>query len=57
MKNAGTLQEISNIKKLTGYKAAYRVKLAAYRIGFIYDENKIVLSRVMHRKEIYRHFP
>jgi mRNA interferase RelE/StbE len=57
LKIAATPQEITNIKKLKGYKTAYRIKIGLYRIGFIYESNKIILSRVMHRKEIYRYFP
>ncbi len=57
IKSAATLQEILNVKKLTGYKTAYRIKMSFYRIGFIYQNNKVKLSRVMHRREIYRYFP
>lgn len=57
IRSLGTLQQIPNIKKLTGYKTAYRIKFGSYRIGFIYDDKKVILSRVMHRKEIYRYFP
>jgi mRNA-degrading endonuclease RelE of RelBE toxin-antitoxin system len=28
-----------------------------YRIGFIFEENIIKLSRVLNRKDIYRYFP
>ncbi len=57
IKSAATLQEILNVKKLIGYKTAYRIKMSFYRIGFIYQNNKVKLSRVMHRREIYRYFP
>ncbi len=57
IRTAKSLQQIPNTKKLTGYKSAYRIKLGAYRIGFMYEINKVKLSRVMHRKEIYRYFP
>lgn len=52
-----SIQDVQDIKKLKGYKNAYRLKLLDYRIGFILEENTINLSRVMHRKEIYRYFP
>ena len=35
IRSLGTLQQIPNIKKVTGYKIAYRIKLGSYRIGFI----------------------
>ena len=49
--------EINNIKKLKGFKSAYRIKMSDYRIGFILEDNLIKLSRIMNRKEIYRYFP
>jgi len=49
--------EINNIKKLKGFKSAYRIKMGDYRIGFILEDNLIKLSRIMNRKEIYRYFP
>ena len=51
------LMEIPNLKKMKGYKNAYRIRLGEYRIGFLFENNTIKLSRVMHRKEIYRYFP
>ncbi|MBS1578910.1 MAG: type II toxin-antitoxin system RelE/ParE family toxin [Bacteroidetes bacterium] len=57
LQKANSLQEIANIKKLKGYKKAYRIKLDDFRIGFILEENKIQLSKVLNRKEIYRFFP
>ena len=49
--------EINNIKKLRGFKSAYRIKMGDYRICFILEDNLIKLSRIMNRKEIYRYFP
>lgn len=57
LRNAQSLQEIPNLKKLKGYKTAFRIKMDDFRIGFLWEENQILLSRVMNRKEIYRYFP
>ena len=51
------IREISNCKKLTGYKTAYRIKLESFRIGFFYKKGVIELTTVLHRKDIYRYFP
>ena len=51
------LEEIKNLKKLKGFKTAYRIRLRDFRIGFIYENDEIILSRVMNRKEVYRFFP
>jgi mRNA interferase RelE/StbE len=57
IQQAGHLMEISNLKKMKGYKNAYRIRLGEYRIGFLFENNMVKLSRVMNRKEIYRYFP
>lgn len=53
----GNLSEIVSCKKLTGFKNAYRIRLGNYRIGFFYEKNTIEFVRVLHRKDIYKHFP
>jgi mRNA-degrading endonuclease RelE of RelBE toxin-antitoxin system len=52
-----TFTEIPNLKKIQGAKNAYRIKFGDYRIGFFLEQEKIIFSRVLHRKEIYRFFP
>jgi mRNA interferase RelE/StbE len=51
------LSELSTCKKLTGFKSAYRMRMGAYRIGFIFENETIELVRVLGRKEIYKYFP
>ena len=57
LQEANSIKEVSNIKKLKGYKSAYRARMGDYRIGFILEGNVVKLSRVMHRSEIYKYFP
>jgi len=57
METAKSIRELSNCKKMTGYKTAYRIKLEDYRIGFFYETGSIDLTTVMPRKDIYRYFP
>lgn len=54
---AKTLSELPSCKKLSGFKNAYRLRMGAYRIGFIFENETIELVRVLGRKEIYRYFP
>jgi mRNA interferase RelE/StbE len=35
-----TLIEISQIKKLSGHKSAYRIRIGDYRLGFFYESEK-----------------
>lgn len=51
------LTAIPKLKKLKGEKNAYRIRLGDYRIGFFFEDDHIIFSRVLHRKDIYKHFP
>lgn len=55
--NAKNLKDISNLKKLSGYKNVYRIRVGEYRIGLYVEEDTIVFARILPRKEIYRFFP
>lgn len=56
-KNVHELFGRYDVKPLRGFKNYYRVRLGAYRIGFKKEDGGVVFMRVLHRKEIYRHFP
>lgn len=44
---------VPNIKKLTNFEPAYRLRVGDYRILFDVIEDAIVVGRVLHRKESY----
>jgi mRNA interferase RelE/StbE len=54
---ADNLHQIPNIKKLSGHRSAYRVRIADYRVGFFYENHKVIFARIVHRKDIYKIFP
>jgi mRNA interferase RelE/StbE len=56
-KEAESLTEISQVKKLKGYDTFYRVRIGDYRIGLKLAEDGLIFVRCLHRKEIYRYFP
>ena len=45
---------ISNVKKLTSFEPAYRLRVGDYRILFDVSENTIEIGRVLHRKDSYK---
>jgi mRNA interferase RelE/StbE len=63
VKQAVELSDLPNLLKLKGYETYYRIRVGDYRIGLevLYQEDpddiEIVFVRVLHRKDIYRHFP
>jgi mRNA interferase RelE/StbE len=57
IEQANSLNEIPHIKKLSGHKSEYRIRIGDYRIGIFVDGNKVQFARVLHRKDIYKVFP
>lgn len=58
LEKLNSLKEVPNLRKLSGFKTYYRIRIGDYRIGFEkIDELTIRLITIAHRKEIYRTFP
>ncbi len=57
VKSVKHLTDISGLKKLTGYKNAYRIRIGDYRIGLVLENNTLIFSAFNNRKEIYKYFP
>ena len=54
---ANKLSALSSVKKLTGFKNAYRIRVGSYRIGFFYENDIVELVRILNRTDIYKYFP
>jgi mRNA interferase RelE/StbE len=55
---ANHIKELPNVKKLKGYKNAYRVRLGKYRVGlFKIEDNVVSFERCLLRDKIYKFFP
>ena len=46
--------ESPNIKKLTNFEPAYRLRIGNYRILFDVFDDTIEIGRILHRKESYK---
>ena len=57
VKEAKTLKDIPNLKKLSGYNNVYRIRIGDYRIGLYVEGDILIFARILPRKEIYRFFP
>jgi mRNA interferase RelE/StbE len=58
VENSENLSSIPNIKKLTGFKRYFRLKIGDYRIGIeLVDDQCVRFIIVTHRKDIYKQFP
>jgi mRNA interferase RelE/StbE len=57
VKIAESISEIKNLKKLKGFKTAYRIRMGDYRIGVFIEASTVEFARILNRREIYRFFP
>jgi len=57
VKKVEKFEKIPGIKKLTGYKDAFRIRSGNYRIGVFLEDEVVQFARVAHRKDIYKIFP
>ena len=56
--NSKSLSDLTNIKKLIGFKNYYRVRIGEYRLGFeLLSKNTLRFIIDAHRKDIYKSFP
>jgi len=49
--------ELGIVEQMRGYPTYYKVRFGSYRIGLRMENDKVILERALHRKDIYRHFP
>lgn len=57
VKLAKSIHELSNVKRIKGHEAAYRIRIGDYRIGIFLYENTVIFATIRHRKNIYKSFP
>ena len=57
VEQAATLQEISNLKKMSGTADCFRIRIGDFRLGLIVEEEKVEFVRCLHRRDLYRFFP
>ncbi len=57
IEKANSITEIKRIKKLSGFRNYYRIRLGNYRIGIKIDNDTVIFSAFDHRSDIYKYFP
>jgi len=57
VRTSSELQDIKNLRKLSGTKNEYRIRIGDYRIGIIITNDIVLFIRCLHRKDIYKYFP
>ena len=54
---AETISELGKLERMKGYPGYYKVRFGSYRVGLKFENDTLILERVLHRKEIYKFFP
>jgi len=57
VKSAEDRSELTNIEKLKGHDSAFKIRIGDYRMGLFIENDTIIFSRLLHRREIYKKFP
>ena len=57
VESAQSISDIAGLKKLKGFKEAYRIRVGDYRLGLFISKNTAQFARFVHRKDIYKLFP
>lgn len=57
VKEVARLEDVPGVKKLSGFKDAFRIRSGSYRIGVFIKGKVVQFARVAHRKDIYKIFP
>jgi mRNA interferase RelE/StbE len=57
VKSATSINDLSNLKKMQGFDAYYRIRMGDYRIGIEISEGQVIFVCFLNRKDIYRYFP
>jgi len=45
--------QVRNVKKLTNFEPAFRLRIGNYRVLFDVHQNTIIIGRILHRKKSY----
>jgi mRNA interferase RelE/StbE len=48
---------IPRVKKLVGFKDAFRIRLGNYIVGIFLERENVIFARIAHRRDIYSLFP
>lgn len=57
VEQARSIQEIRAIKRLSGHRNYFRIRIGDWRIGLSIEDDVVAFARCLHRREIYRYFP
>jgi len=54
---AESIHKLGVIEQMKGYPFCFKVRFGSYRLGLKIEGDFVSMEKVLHRKDIYRHFP
>lgn len=54
---AESINAIHSVKRLSGHREYYRIRIGDWRIGLKLHAETALFVRCLHRKDVYRFFP
>ena len=57
MERAPEIAAVAGAAKLKGLGQHYRIRVGDYRIGLSMEGDTAIVTRFLHRRDIYRYFP
>ena len=57
LQNAPSVASVPGLASMKGYPNHYRVRVGEYPLGIVVDGDTAILVRLLHRRDVYRHFP
>jgi mRNA interferase RelE/StbE len=57
VEQAADIEDIRSLKRLSGQRNYYRIRIGDWRIGVRIEADEVTFVRCLHRREVYRFFP
>ncbi len=57
VESVDSVEKIRSIKRLSGHREYYRIRVGDWRVGLKINDNTVTFVRCLHRREVYRFFP
>ena len=54
---AESLNQVKNLKKLSGFDNLYRIRIGSYRLGIMIEKGTVIFAAFEHRSRMYNKFP
>jgi mRNA interferase RelE/StbE len=57
VEQAHSINQVRGLKRLSGHRDYYRIRIGDWRLGLIIQGEVISFVRCLNRREVYRYFP